>query len=168
MHQEVLKGSGETWWWAQGAAGMQTPGGHLGLSLPQDLRILGAKLLHWITVCWWRLQAWHRDGENAGKRDIGLKKNKPKPPFKRKGKLKGWRNETEFKIVSFSPNGSGSQAELFCAILPTGTTHLFPHLLQLEIRSCSLWLQNPASRQINLWCIQSSKKSQVKLGKIWI
>ena len=30
---------------------------------------------------------------------MGLKKNKPKPPLKRKGKVKGWRNETEFKIV---------------------------------------------------------------------
>lgn len=148
----------------------------LGCPSLRTSELLGAKLLHRITVCWWQLQEWHRDGENSGKRDMGLKKNKPKPRLKRKGKVKGWRNETEFKIVrvflqmvlGVRLSGSGSQAELFCAILPTGTTHLFPHLLQLEIRSCSLWLRNPASRQIDSWCIQSSKKSQVKFGKIWI
>lgn len=78
---------------------MRTPCGHHGLSLPQDLRTFRGKAAASDHCELMRLQELHRDRENSGKRVMGLKKNKPKPPLKRKGKVKGWRNETEFKIV---------------------------------------------------------------------
>lgn len=71
--------------------------------------------------------------QNSGKRVMGLKKNKPKPPLKRKGKVKGLRNETEFKIVkSFSPNDSGVRLSCSMQFCPQAIPIYFPIYFNLK------------------------------------
>ena len=78
---------------------MQTQCGHHGLSLPQDLRTFRGKAAASDHCVLMQLQELLRDRENSGKRVMGLKKNKPKPPLKGKAKSKVGEMRLSFKIV---------------------------------------------------------------------
>lgn len=83
----------------------------------------------------------------------GLKKNKNKePPLKWEWKAKGWRNETEFKILSFSPNCSASwQSGLVvsCNFVYKTTSIHFPIHFGLNSDRVPFDCRIYASRQIN-------------------